>query len=215
MPYHDRKQQPAPEENKKARPEELFDSKQRSFGMPNSLMQAVPMTSPGTPNSVMREMDADDSGALFRGRGFDPGLGVHESSHTVRRASVAGPVRQTVSSGTIQRIFPNPDEEDDFGIISGGQINASQLDKDRALWAQMKKSGERGASAAKKNVIAAIKAAAEADKRGQAQMNAFHGVNFGGSSNLNLGKATNRYVNGSVVQGEEEKRSFLDWLLRR
>ena len=61
MPYQGKKQQQAPEENKKARPEVQFVPEQRTFGMPNSLMQAVPMTPPsGTPNSVMREMDPEE-----------------------------------------------------------------------------------------------------------------------------------------------------------
>ena len=113
MPYQGKKQQQAPEEHKNARPEEQFVPEQRTFGMPNSLMQAVPMTPPsGAPNSVMREMDTEEGGALFRGRGFDPSVGAHELSHFVRRASIPGPVRQTVPSGTIQR-DPTPEGPED------------------------------------------------------------------------------------------------------
>ena len=125
MPYQGKKQQQAPEENKKARPEEQFVSKQRSFSVPNSLMQAVPMTPPsGTPNSVMREMEAEDRGPLFRGRGFDSPVGAHELSHTVRRASVPGPVRQTVPSGTIQR---TSSEDDDWEKNLGKGNEASSV----------------------------------------------------------------------------------------
>ncbi len=113
MPYQGKKQQQAPEEHKIARPEEQFVPEQRTFGMPNSLMQAVPITPPsGTPNSVMREMDADDSGFSFNRRGYDPVLGVHELSHTVRRKSVTGPVSLSVPSGTIQR-EPTPEGPED------------------------------------------------------------------------------------------------------
>ena len=107
MPYQGKKQQQAPEGNKKARPEEQFVPEQRTFGMPNSLMQAVPITPPsGTPNSVMREMEAEERGALFRGRGFDPSVGAHELSHIVRRESVSRPVSLSVPDGTIQREPP-------------------------------------------------------------------------------------------------------------
>ena len=104
MAYREKKQTQSPEENKKARPEEQFVPEQHSFGMPNSLLQAVPMTPPsGTPNSLMREMDAEVRGALFGGRGFDPTVGAHELSHTVRREPVPGPVSLSVPDGTIQR----------------------------------------------------------------------------------------------------------------
>ena len=214
MPYQGKKQQQAPEEHKNARPEEQFVPEQRTFGMPNSLMQAVPMAQPGTPNSVMREMDADDSGALFRGRGFDPSIGAHELSHTVRREPANGPVRQTVPSGTIQRVG-GVDDEDDFRRISEGEINASQLEKDRALWAQMKKSREKGGSDALKRVIAANKARAEADKKGRAAMNMSHGTDIGGSKKLDLSRATSSYVNGSVYRGEEEEEPGLFGKIKR
>ena len=91
MPYQGKKQQQAPEGNKKARPEEQFVPEQRTFGMPNSLMQAVPITPPsGTPNR----------------RGFDPSVGAHELYHIVRRESVYRPVSLSVPDGTIQREPP-------------------------------------------------------------------------------------------------------------
>ena len=105
MAYQDKQQAQNAKQDHKARPEEQFVPDQRSFGMPNSLMRAAPMVPPpGTPNSVMREMDPEDnSGGLFRSRGFDPSLGVHELSHTVRRESVSAPVRLSAPAGTIQR----------------------------------------------------------------------------------------------------------------
>ncbi len=105
MAYQDKQQAQNAKQDHKARPEEQFVPDQRSFGMPNSLMRAAPMTPPpGTPNSVMREMDPEaNSGVLFRSRGFDPSLGVHELSHTVRRESVSAPVRLSAPAGTIQR----------------------------------------------------------------------------------------------------------------
>ncbi len=123
MPYQGKMQQQAPEEHKKARPEEQFVPEQRTFGMPNSLMQAVPMAQPGTPNSVMREMEPEERSALFRGRGFDPTVGAHELSHTVRREPAHGPVRQTVPSGTIQR----SSSEDDI-VLDLGHVAPSILD---------------------------------------------------------------------------------------
>ncbi len=111
MPHQEQKIQQAPEENKKSRPEKQSVRGQRSYSMPNSLAGAVPMTPlPGMPNSVMREMDPEDSGVLFRGRGFDSSVGAHELSHTVRRQPAPAPVTRTVPSGTIQR---DPDNEDE------------------------------------------------------------------------------------------------------
>lgn len=103
MPHQGEKQQRPAEENKKLRPEEQFVPEERSFGMPNSFSMSMPATPPGTPNSVMREMDPEDSGGLFRNRGFDPSVGAHELSHTVRRETVSSPVFMSVPSGTIQR----------------------------------------------------------------------------------------------------------------
>ncbi len=112
MPHQRPKIQQASEENKKTRPEKQSVRGQRSYSMPNSLAGAVPMMpSSGTPNSVMREMDPEDSGVLFRGRGFDSSVGAHELSHTVRRQPVPAPVTRTVPSGTIQRAL---DDDDDF-----------------------------------------------------------------------------------------------------
>ena len=121
MAYQDKQQAQNAKQDHKARPEEQFVPDQRSFGMPNSLMRAAPMVPPpGTPNSVMREMDPEDnSGVLFRSRGFDPSLGVHELSHTVRRESVSAPVRLSAPAGTIQR---NPTGSPDMAEYAKKQI---------------------------------------------------------------------------------------------
>ena len=67
MAYQNDKRNQAPEQDEKQRPEEELAREQQSFGLPNSMMMAIPMTPPpGTPNSVMREMldeNAPEDGA--------------------------------------------------------------------------------------------------------------------------------------------------------
>ena len=200
MPYQGKKQQQGPEEHKNARPEEQFVPEHRTFGMPNSLMQAVPITPPsGTPNSVMREMEAEESGALFRGRGFDPSVGAHELSHTVRRAAVPAPVSLSVPSGTIQRA--NDDENDDekdngFTRISGGEIDDDQIGQDIALWAQKLHSKEGGGRAARKNAKAAAKRIKEAEDFRAAMEAAMGGI------------AEEGYGQGSPMSPKDQQKKF-------
>ncbi len=124
MPYQDKKQQQAAEENKKAHPEQQLGSEQRSYGVSNGLMWSVPMTPPpGTPNSVMREMETEDRDALFRGRGFAPAVGAHELSHTVRRDSVP--------DGTIQR---DPTKKGDSENKDQPAAAASAKEQNKADW---------------------------------------------------------------------------------
>ena len=71
MAYQNDKRNQAPEQDEKQRPEEELAREQQSFGLPNSMMMAIPMTPPpGTPNSVMREMldeNAPEDGAFRTG----------------------------------------------------------------------------------------------------------------------------------------------------
>ncbi len=104
MPYQGQIQKQAPEAAHKGRYEEQFVPDQRSFGIPNSLMQAAPITPPpGMPNCVMREIEAEPGSGLFSGRGFAPSRSAYEFHHTVRRESVSRPVNLSVPDGTIQR----------------------------------------------------------------------------------------------------------------
>ncbi len=66
MAYWNDKQTQGSEQDEKKRPEEELVREQNSFGLPNSLMMAMPMTPPpGMPNSVMREMMGNADAEIF------------------------------------------------------------------------------------------------------------------------------------------------------
>ena len=66
MAYRNDKQTQGSEQDEKKRPEEELVREQNSFGLPNSLMMAMPMTPPpGTSNSVMREMMGNADAEIF------------------------------------------------------------------------------------------------------------------------------------------------------
>lgn len=221
MPYQDKQKTQNPGQRSLVRPEEQFVPEQHSFGMPNSVRMSIPVSPPGTPNSVMREMEAEDRGALFRGRGFDSSLGVHELSHTVRRASVLGPVRQTVPSGTIQR-DPDPnkdDEDDDWENLKTNPIKAHWWEVLKAGKAQKKHNKLYEERQGIQDKIDAL-VAEEEEKRKKAQRieaekNAkiaekmFTAKSDDEKRNYDMGSAMDAHLRSSQFRGEEDEEPGL------
>ena len=111
MPYQNRQQRQIYRNNGKGFSGEQFVSEQDPFGMPNSLMISMPMAASGVPNSVMREMEAEDSGGSYRSRGFSRAAGAYMPAHTDREKPIPGPVSLSAPTGTVQRTSSEEDDE--------------------------------------------------------------------------------------------------------
>ena len=100
MTYQNKKQAQAPGQDEKQRPEERYVPEGVSFGLPNSVMMAMPaVPPPGTPNSVMREIlngQAGKAGSGIRGIGFDPSANSRELLHITRKNAVSVPAGRTI-----------------------------------------------------------------------------------------------------------------------
>ena len=84
----------------------IFEDRLLPFGRLRDLPSRIADADVVIVSKCPREMEAEERGALFRGRGFDPSVGAHELSHIVRRESVSRPVSLSVPDGTIQREPP-------------------------------------------------------------------------------------------------------------